>query len=156
ETVAPMRVVIPYKEGGKSYLVGAFTCTPLVKYSLSDLKPNGKVKGESVYEAGNGNEPRDMFVYEKDGKKYILVSTIRKFGKPFGSSPYWTFKLDFNVLAETKKIDKNAVRRDVKSNQYMVAAYDGVSHMDVLDRERAMVILNDGKGGLSLTALPLP
>jgi len=155
ETNAPIRTVIPYEEGGKKYLVGAFTCTPLVKYSLSDLQAGAKVKGESVIEVGNGNEPRDMFVYEKGGKKYILMSTIRKFGKPFGSSPYWTVKLDFNVLAETQKINQQAVRRDVKANQYMVAAYDGVSHMDLLDRERAMVILNDGKG-VSLSALPLP
>jgi hypothetical protein len=156
ETAAPIRVVIPYEEAGKRYLVGAFTCTPLVKYTLDDLKPNAKIKGESVYEAGQGNEPRDMFVYEKGGKKYILVSTIRKFGKPFGSSKYWTFKLDFNVLAEKTKINTTAERRDVKANQYMIAAYDGVSHMDLLDRERAMVIRDNGKGNLSLEALALP
>jgi len=156
ETAAPIRTVIPYKEGGKNYLVGAFTCTPLVKYSLNDLQPGTKVKGESVIEVGNGNEPRSMFVYEKGGKKYILMSTFRKFGKPFGSSPYWAVKLDFNVLAETNKINQQAVRRDVKANQFMVAAFDGVSHMALLDRERAMVIRNDGKGGISLEAVMLP
>jgi len=156
ETMAPIRTVIPYEEGGKKYLVGAFTCTPLVKYSLSDLQAGAKVKGESVIEVGNGNEPRDMFVYEKEGKKYILMSTYRKFGKPFGTSPYWAVKLDFNVLAIKDKINQQAVRRDVKANQYMVSAFDGVAHMDLLDRDRAMVVRNDGKGNVTLEAVPLP
>ena len=79
ETQAPIRTVLPYTENGKKYLVGTFTCTPLVKYSLDDLKPDGKVKGVSVLELGFGNQPRDMFTYEKDGKHYILMATYRKF-----------------------------------------------------------------------------
>jgi len=156
ETKAPIRTVIPYKEGNTNYLVGAFTCTPLVKYSLNDLKPGAKVKGESVIEVGNGNEPRDMFVYEKDGKKYILMSTIRKFKPYFGDNPYWAVKLDFNILTEREKINQKAVRRDVKAGQYMVSAYAGVTHMDLLDRERAMVIRNDGKDNMTLEAIALP
>jgi len=158
ETNAPIRTVIPYEEGGKKYLVGAFTCTPLVKYSLSDLKADAKVKGESVIEVGNANTPRDMFVYEKGGKKYILMSTYRnpKYGKKFGTSYYWTVKLDFNILAEKEKVNLKAVRRDVAANQYMVASYDGVTHMDLLDRERAMVVRQDEKGNVSLEAVALP
>jgi hypothetical protein len=158
ETIAPIRTVIPYEEGGKKYLVGAFTCTPLVKYSLNDLKPGAKVKGESVIEVGNANTPRDMFVYEKGGKKYILMSTLRnaKFGKAFGTSLYWTVKLDFNILAEKEKINQKAVRRNEKANQYMVASYDGVTHMDLLDTERAMVVRQDNKGNVTLEAVPLP
>ncbi len=155
ETMAPIRTVIPYKEGKNSYLVGAFTCTPLVKYSLNDLQPGARVKGESVIEVGNGNEPRDMFVYEKGGKKYILMTTVRKFGQPFGTSPYWVVKLDFNVLAEREKINQKAQRRNVKAGEFMVGAYDGVMLMDKLDSERAMVVRNT-KGAISLEAVALP
>src|SRR5262249_50689072 len=79
ETNAPIRTVIPYVENGKKYLVGAFTCTPIVKYSLDELKSGERVKGSSVVELGHGNTPLDMFVYEKGGKSYILMNNDRSF-----------------------------------------------------------------------------
>src|SRR5258705_240383 len=45
ETKAPMSVILPYQENGKNYVVGAFACTPVVKYPLDALTPNAKVKG---------------------------------------------------------------------------------------------------------------
>ena len=39
ETKAPMSVVIPLKEDGKTYVVGAFSCTPVVKYPIDALQP---------------------------------------------------------------------------------------------------------------------
>ncbi len=77
ETKAPMTVVIPLKEDGKTYVVGAFACTPIVKYAIDEIKPEATVKGTSILELGSGNQPRDMFVYEKDGKPYVLASTYR-------------------------------------------------------------------------------
>src|SRR5262249_47060863 len=99
ETRAPIRTVLPYEQDGKNYLVGAFTCTPVVKFGLDDLEPGAKIKGVSVIEIGNGNEPRDMFTYKKGGKTYILVSTHRKFGAPIGGpTPYWTVRVDGDLL----------------------------------------------------------
>ena len=63
ETKAPMSVVIPFRENGKTYVVGAFSCTPVVKYPLDSLKPGANVKGESVLELGSGNRPIYMFIY---------------------------------------------------------------------------------------------
>ena len=77
ETNAPIRTIMPYQEKGKNYLVGAFTCTPIVKYAIDDLTPGGRVKGVSIIELGSGNTPQDMFTYEKAGKSYILMSTVR-------------------------------------------------------------------------------
>lgn len=164
ETHAPIRTVIPYKENNKSYLVGAFTCTPLVKYSLDDLKPGGKVKGTSVIELGNGNEPRDMFTYEKGGKQYILVSTIRKFHArdPVGPSPYWVAKVEYTILGENEKVNEKALRRvgksakDVRTDRAVVATdYHGTVFMDRLNNDQALVIMED-KGNLNLKVLALP
>jgi hypothetical protein len=164
ETKAPIRTVIPYEEGGKRYLVGAFTCTPIVKYALDEMKPGGQVKGQSVIELGSGNTPQDMFLYEKDGKTYILMNTFRMFHKqdPIGPSPYWTVRVDSNILKESQKVNEQAVRRvGAKSEQQktsvaqVVPEFAGVMHMDRLDAGRAVVVRTNGEG-VHLAVLPLP
>ena len=167
ETNAPIRTVIPYMENGKKYLVGAFTCTPIVKYSLDDLKAGARVKGESVIELGNGNTPQDMFVYEKDGKSYILMNNVRmammQKSNPVGPSPYWTAKVDHTILGESEKINQKALRRvgnkasESKTDRAVVVpTFSGVVMMDRLDADRALAIRTDDKGGYTLAVLPLP
>jgi hypothetical protein len=167
ETNAPIRTVIPYSEGGKKYLVGAFTCTPIVKYSLDELSAGGRVKGQSVIELGNGNQPQDMFIYEKGGKSYILMNNLRNAGfqksSPVGPSPYWTAKVAGGILGETEKINANAVRpKGDKSSEnksevaQIVPEYSGVAMMDKLDNNNALVIRTDDKGVFRLAVLPLP
>ncbi len=165
ETKAPIRTIIPYEENGKKFLVGTFTCTPIVKYPIEDLQPDAKVKGTSVIELGTGNTPQDMFIYEKMGKTYILMNNFRMMHakNPVGPSPYWTAKVDYDILKETEKINEKALWRvkakasESLTDRAIVAAdYHGVTHMDRLDRERALVIQTDAKGGLSLKVLPLP
>jgi len=164
ETKAPIKTIMPYEENGKRYLVGAFTCTPLVKYPLDKINAGGKVKGTSVIEVGNGNHPRDMFAYEKDGKTYILMSTFRMFHKqkPVGPSPYWTVRIDNSLLAETDKVNEKATLRvdgkmkPLTDRAQVIESYHGVVHLSRLDRERALVVRTDDKGGMSLAVLPLP
>jgi hypothetical protein len=164
ETHAPLQTILPYEENGKKYIVGAFTCTPLVKFPLEDVKSGVKIKGTSVIEVGNGNEPRDMFTYEKNGKTYILMSTYRMFHakSPMGPSPYWTVRLEYDLLKESDKINEKALRRLDKKGQpatdrAMVAKdFHGVVHMDKLDNQRAIAVRTDDKGGFSLAVINLP
>ena len=74
ETNAPVRTFVAYKIQKQPYILAAYTCTPLVKIPVSDLKPGSKVKGTTIAELGNRNRPLDMIVYHKDGKDYILMS----------------------------------------------------------------------------------
>ena len=160
ETKAPIRTVLPYEEKGKNYLVGAFTCTPVVKYALDDLQPGAKVKGMSIIELGSGNTPQDMFTYEKGGKKYILMNT-KRFFKPFGPSPYWTVRIDYDLLRENAKVNEKALRR-LKGNEpatdraQMMPDYHGIMTMARLDDERALGVRTDDKGGFDLVVLALP
>lgn len=170
ETNAPIRTVIPYVENGKKYLVGAFTCTPIVKYSLDDLKAGDRVKGTSVIELGHGNTPQDMFVYEKGGKTFILMNNLRmgamQKNNPVGPSQYWTAKVDHSILGETEKTNDKALWRfDPKTGKankseteraQIVPDYHGVVMMDRLGADRALVIRTDDKGGFKLEVLPLP
>ncbi len=163
ETKAPMSVVIPFKENGKSYVVGAFSCTPIVKYPLDDLTPGSQVKGVSMIELGSGNRPLDMFVYQKGGKSYVLANTFRFHHKrrAFGPSPYWTVKFEQSLLSGRQQTNEKAVRRLKGDYQpateriQLVADYHGVVQMDRLSHDRA-VVLRDGDRGMSLDVLPLP
>lgn len=167
ETNAPIRTVIPYKEGGKTYLVGAFTCTPIVKYSLDDVKAGARVQGKSLIELGNGNAPQDMFVYEKDGKSYILMNNLRmaRFhqSNPVGPSPYWTAKVDHGILTENEKVNEKALLRvagkasESKTDRAVVVpTFHGVTMMDRMGSDRAAVIRADAAGILALEVVPLP
>lgn len=166
ETNAPIRTVVSYEENGKRYLVGSFTCTPIVKYALSDVQPGTKLIGTSVVELGQGNTPQDMFVYEKGGKKFILMNNMRmekmQSSNPVGPSQYWTAKVDFDLLKETKNVNEKALWRTkakaaVSQTERATVAndYHGVTHMDQLDGDRALVIRQDAQG-VRLQVLPLP
>ena len=165
ETQAPLRALTPYIENGKASVVGTFTCSPIVRYSIDDAKDNDQVTGNSVVELGRGNTPRSMFTYEKDGKKFLLVSVGKNKAPTYGSpSSYWVAKVDATLLDETKNINEKAPWRDggngagsnLAGNRVQVAQdYAGVQQMDKLDASRALAII-ETKDAFSLRALPLP
>jgi hypothetical protein len=74
ETRSPVRTFVPFNVGGEPQILAAYTCTPLVTFPVSSLKPGQKVRGKTVAELGNRNNPLDMIVYEKDGKQFLLLS----------------------------------------------------------------------------------
>jgi hypothetical protein len=41
---------------------------------VKSLKAGEKIRGKTVAELGNRNQPLDMIVYEKDGKQYLLLA----------------------------------------------------------------------------------
>ncbi len=163
ETKAPMSVILPFQEGGQTWLAGAFACTPVVKYPLDSLQPGAKVKGASVLELGSGNRPLDMFTYEKDGKEYILANTFRFHHekKPFGPSPYWTVRFERSLLSEQEAVNEKAALRltgDEPTNPrvQMIPSYSGVMHMDRLGASDAAVLRAGENGVIDFEVLPLP
>ena len=74
ETQSPVRTFVPYTIAGQPYVLAAYTCTPLVRIPVSELKAGAKVKGQTIADLGAGNQPLDMVPYKKDGKDYILVA----------------------------------------------------------------------------------
>jgi len=163
ETKAPMSTILPFREGGQTWLAGAFSCTPVVKYSLDALQPGAKIKGISVLEIGSGNRPLDMFTYEKDGQEYVLASTFRFHHekRPFGPSPYWTVRFERSLLAEQEAVNEKALLR-LAGNEpatprvKMIETYHGVMQMDRVGKDQAAV-LRAGEGGtIDFEVLPLP
>jgi len=75
ETASPIRTFVPY--GGNTSVLASYTCTPIVHFSLGDLKSGTQAKGKTVAELGSRNTPLDMLSYVRDGEEYLLVSNAR-------------------------------------------------------------------------------
>lgn len=78
ETHAPIKTFTIIEMEGIEYLMASYTCTPLVLFPMNDLKDGVHSKGRTVAELGAGNSPLDMVSYEKDGKKYFLMSNTNR------------------------------------------------------------------------------
>lgn len=74
ETEAPVRTFVPYPIKGKTHLLAAYLCTPLVTFPVADLKDRQHVRGRTVGEFGSGNYPLDMIVYRKEGREKLLIA----------------------------------------------------------------------------------
>ena len=75
ETASPIRTFVPY--GGNASVLASYTCTPVVHFSLDELKPGDHAMGRTVAELGSGNTPLDMVSYVRDGEEFLLVSNAR-------------------------------------------------------------------------------
>ena len=74
ETHAPIKAFLPVNIKGKANLVAAYTCTPLVVFPMTNLKPGEHTTGQTVAELGNWNVPLDIIQMEKEGKTYLLMA----------------------------------------------------------------------------------
>lgn len=145
ETNSPIRTFVPYTINGQAHLLAAYTCTPLVKVPIAELKPGARIKGTTVAELGNGNRPLDMIVYQKSGKDYILLNNNRR-----GIMKIPTEGID-KIQSITQRIsDKAGLTYDTISD------LKGVEQLDRLDKERAVLLVRTGGGALDLQTVPLP
>ena len=71
ETASPIHTFVPY--GSNTSVQASYTCTPIVHFSLGDLKSGTQAKGKTIAELGSGNTPLDMVSYRRDGEEYLLV-----------------------------------------------------------------------------------
>ena len=94
ETNAPVRTMALYDIEGVSHVLAAYTCTPLVKFSVDELSDGSKVMGKTVAELGNRNRPLDMVVYEKAGEDFVLMA----------NSSRGVMKIDLDKLTEIEAI----------------------------------------------------
>ena len=75
ETHSPIRTFVAYGDGAG--VLAAYTCTPVVHFSLADLRAGEQAKGRTVAELGAMNSPIDMVSYRNGGEEYLLVSNLR-------------------------------------------------------------------------------
>ena len=145
ETKAPVRTFAVFDVAGQPNVLAAYTCTPLVKFPVAELKPGSKVKGTTVAELGNHNRPLDMVVYNKDGKDWILMS----------NSARGLIKVDLANVDKSEGITERIP--DVAGLSYStIEEYKKVDQLDRLDKNHAMLLVRNDGGSLALRAIELP
>lgn len=145
ETHSPVRTLAVFDIGGQANVLAAYTCTPLVKFPLSDLKPGNKVRGTTVAELGNRNRPLGMIVYQKDGKDYLLMA----------NSSRGVMKVNVEKIDETNGIT-DRISGTAGLPYDTIAELKGVTQLDRLDKDHALVLKQTDSGSMNLEAVVLP
>jgi hypothetical protein len=157
ETESPVRTFVPYAIAGQSYVLAAYTCTPLVKIPVSSLKPGEKVKGVTIADLGAGNQPLDMVPYRKQGHDYILIANSSR-----GLVKLKADGLDsYGAIDSPTKVDGPAGvpydKLDLK-NVRQLAAYDDANAVVLIGQPGPGPAFNPGPpvGPLTLKTIALP
>jgi hypothetical protein len=144
ETASPIRTFTPFEINGQAHLLAAYTCTPLVKLPVSNLKAGEKVKGVTVAELGNRNTPLDMVVYQKGGKTFILIANTAR-----GVMKLTTDGIDTTAPITARVADKAGLTYETIND------LTGVKQLDKLSDTQAIVLV-DAKGSQNLKTVDLP
>jgi len=145
ETQSPVRTFVPYTIDGQQYVLAAYTCTPLVKIPVSDLRAGAQVKGVTISDLGAGNQPLDMVPYKKDGHEFILIA----------NSSFGVVKLHADNLGQYKPIDSPTVV-DVAGAPYdKITALTNVRHLAQFDAGNALILTAAGGGGFGPAVGPM-
>lgn len=145
ETNSPIRTFVPYKVGTEDNIMAAYTCTPLVKIPVAELKAGAKVNGTTIAELGNRNRPLDMIVYTKDGKDYLLMA----------NSARGVMKIPATGFDKAEAITAKPANDTAGVKYESIKELTGVEQLDKLDAGQALLLVK-GANGLDLKTIPLP
>jgi hypothetical protein len=151
ETASPIQTLTVYRDGEKEYLMGAYVCTPVVRFNLEDLKPGEVVKGTTVAELGSGNRPMDMIAYGKAGRQSLLLN----------NSSFGIMKVDAKIARETTAVNEmTAASRGARGG----TPFAGLEVVESLKGAKAyapggettLLVVMPREGGMALETMPLP
>lgn len=146
EDGSPIQTFLPMMVDGEPSLLAGYTCTPLVRFSVNDLGESQKVRGTTVAELGNRNQPLDMIVYEKDGSTSILLS----------NSARGVMKISTDGLESRASLTERVSGGGTAGQPFeTIDSLSGVKQMDKLNDQHAVALIDD-KGRLALQTIELP
>lgn len=146
EDNAIIRTFVPFNINGEPSVLAGFTCTPLVKFSVSEIAGSDKIKGTTVAELGNRNQPLDMIAYKQDGKDFLLLANSAR-----GVMKVSTANIDRKDGLTQPVRDGGTAGQAFET----VAALQGTVQLDKLNDTHA-VVLQQVDGSLNLKSIPLP
>jgi hypothetical protein len=147
ETRAPVRTFAPFKIGKEDHLLAAYTCTPLVQFPVSALKPGAKLMGKTIAELGNRNRPLDMIVYENGGKHYLLMA----------NSSRGVMKITTDQIESAESITAPVPDGNNKGLSFeTIKDWTGVEQLERFDNKHAVLVRRAADGAMTLETLPLP
>jgi hypothetical protein len=144
ETSSPVRTMVPYTHNGTQYLLAAYTCTPLVKLRLGDLKDGAHIQGETLVELGRHSSPLDMIHYQKQGQDYLLVANTSR----------GVLKLTLEDLDQYEPVNPEGGDSS-QIPMKRIVGLKGVVQLDSYDATRALMLIDDN-GRFELKTVPLP
>jgi len=144
ETRSPVRTFITMDIAGKSNVLAAYTCTPLVTFPVGDLQDGQKIRGKTIAELGAGNTPLDIVDYKKAGKEYLLVTNTK----------HGVLKVSTEGIADVAPITQH-VSGTAGLKAEKIDALKNVTQMDKLNDESAIVLVT-ANGNADLHTVPLP
>ncbi|AGU53449.1 hypothetical protein VAPA_2c08930 [Variovorax paradoxus B4] len=137
ETRAPIRAMSFASWGGKSYLVAAYTCTPLVTIPLDDLRDGAHIRGKTVAELGYGNTPADMVSYSRteQGKTedFLLLANFDRVSNVIPVS-------QLEATGPRPGMDKQVPFGQLAGVEVMQAPLAGTLRLDNLDEKSFVVV----------------
>lgn len=139
ETSAPIKTFTTTQFGGKNYLVASYTCTPLVLFSMDELKPGTHVKGRTVAEMGSGNTPIDMITMKKDGESFLYMANT---SKPAAKVSYKNIEAFEGTLKE--RVSGTA------GTGFVALPFTNVLQLDKLDEKQVVMIQRKTNGDVDL------
>ena len=146
ETRSPVNAFVPYMLNGQSHLIAGYTCTPLVKFPIANLKPGDKVRGTTIAEFGAGNRVLDMIVYRKGGQEFLLTANNSR----------GVMKIPTNTFATAAPITTPVDEETGGVPFEKVTSMTGILQLDKLDDNNSIVIARTAAGGINLQVVPLP
>ena len=146
ETRSPVNAFVPYTLNNQPYLLAGYTCTPLVKFPISDLRPGSKVRGTTIAEFGAGNRVLDMIVYQKGGQEFLLTANNSRGVMKIPTSTFASAApITTPVLSETGGVPFETVR-----------SMTGIEQLEKLDDQNSIVLQRAASGAVNLQVVPLP
>jgi len=73
ETRAPIRAMSIQEVDGKTQLVAAYTCSPIVVIDLDEIVDGAKISARTLMDYGNG-QPLDMISYALNGEETLFLT----------------------------------------------------------------------------------
>lgn len=147
EDNATVRAFVPFTIGGEPSLLAGFTCTPLVKFPLSELHQGKKTRGTTVAELGNRNRPLDMIVYKKDGKDFLLMA----------NSARGVMKVSTENIQRKDGLVEPVTGGGTAGQSFeTIAEWKGVVQLDRLNDTHAIILVQAEGGASHLKTVPLP
>ncbi|WP_406700081.1 hypothetical protein V5E97_14695 [Singulisphaera sp. Ch08] len=112
---------------------------------MAQLKPGSHVKGTTIAELGNHNKPLDLIVYQKDGKDFLLLTNSSR-----GVMKIPTEKVETQQGITKKVSDTDGIAYE------KIEDLKGVTQLDELDKNHALILVQTPAGAQNLETIALP
>ena len=155
ETQAPIHTFVPYKIKGETNILASYTCTPLVKIPVAQLKPGAKVRGTTIAELGSGNRPLDMVAYTKAGHNYFLMSNTNRGMMKISADNLENYK-PITTPTDIAGVPYEILKTIQDVSPYPAVATQGVEQLDKVDETTGAILLRTSTGSRDLQTIALP